>query len=150
MSVRTNVYIDGWNLYYGAIKKTPYRWLDLRAVSEALLNRHCRIDRVPDGTLYDDAVVTEEKGSDVKLATHLVLDAAAAFHQGGGLECALVISNDSDVQESIDVAMTLGIHVVTCNPHDHRSQRQHLKGHDTGPAPAPPGNVPAPCLDTSR
>lgn len=25
----TNVYIDGFNLYYGALKGSPYKWLDL-------------------------------------------------------------------------------------------------------------------------
>ncbi len=27
--MRTIVYIDGFNLYFGAVKRTPYRWLDL-------------------------------------------------------------------------------------------------------------------------
>lgn len=27
--MRTIVYVDGFNLYYGAVKNTPYRWLDL-------------------------------------------------------------------------------------------------------------------------
>lgn len=27
--VITNVYVDGFNLYYGCLKGTPYRWLDL-------------------------------------------------------------------------------------------------------------------------
>jgi hypothetical protein len=26
---RTIVYIDGFNLYYGAVKGTPWKWLDL-------------------------------------------------------------------------------------------------------------------------
>jgi uncharacterized LabA/DUF88 family protein len=26
--VRTNVYIDGFNFYYGAVKSTPYKWLN--------------------------------------------------------------------------------------------------------------------------
>jgi 6-hydroxy-3-succinoylpyridine 3-monooxygenase len=26
---RTIVYIDGFNLYYGAVKDTPWKWLDL-------------------------------------------------------------------------------------------------------------------------
>jgi hypothetical protein len=30
--VRTNVYIDGFNLYYGAVKRTRYEWLDLGAL----------------------------------------------------------------------------------------------------------------------
>ena len=32
----TNVYIDGFNLYYRALKDTPFRWLDLRKLAEAL------------------------------------------------------------------------------------------------------------------
>ncbi len=29
--MKTNVYIDGFNLYYGCLKGTPHRWLDLAA-----------------------------------------------------------------------------------------------------------------------
>jgi uncharacterized LabA/DUF88 family protein len=36
----TNVYIDGFNLYYGAVKNTPYRWLDLSKFCHLLLPRH--------------------------------------------------------------------------------------------------------------
>ncbi|MCY3782806.1 MAG: hypothetical protein OXG79_03360 [Chloroflexi bacterium] len=32
----TNVYIDGFNLYYRALKDTPFRWLDLRKLAETL------------------------------------------------------------------------------------------------------------------
>lgn len=28
-TLRTIVYIDGFNLYFGAVKRIPYRWLDL-------------------------------------------------------------------------------------------------------------------------
>ncbi len=28
--MRTNVYVDGFNLYYGAVKGTSYKWLDIR------------------------------------------------------------------------------------------------------------------------
>lgn len=34
---RTLVYIDGFNLYYRALKGTPHRWLDLAALCEAVL-----------------------------------------------------------------------------------------------------------------
>ena len=27
--MKTNFYIDGFNLYYGVLKRTPFRWLDL-------------------------------------------------------------------------------------------------------------------------
>ncbi len=33
----TNVYIDGFNLYYGAVKNTPYRWLNLSALCRHML-----------------------------------------------------------------------------------------------------------------
>ena len=33
----TNVYVDGFNLYYRALKDTPYRWLDPRKLATALL-----------------------------------------------------------------------------------------------------------------
>jgi uncharacterized LabA/DUF88 family protein len=43
--VRANVYVDGLNLYYGALKGTPYKWLDLRQLSRLLLPRD-RINRI--------------------------------------------------------------------------------------------------------
>lgn len=33
----TNVYVDGFNLYYGALKGTPYRWLDILRLCKLLL-----------------------------------------------------------------------------------------------------------------
>ena len=36
--MRTRVYIDGLNLYYGAVKGTPFKWLDpvrLRALLQS-------------------------------------------------------------------------------------------------------------------
>jgi NYN domain len=32
--VRTNVYVDGFNLYYGAVRGTPYKWLNVRRMCE--------------------------------------------------------------------------------------------------------------------
>jgi hypothetical protein len=32
--VKTNVYVDGFNLYYGAVKDTPYKWLNIRRMCE--------------------------------------------------------------------------------------------------------------------
>lgn len=32
--MRTNVYVDGFNLYYGAVKDTPYKWLNIRTMCE--------------------------------------------------------------------------------------------------------------------
>ena len=35
--MRTIVYVDGSNRYYGCLKRTPYRWLDLSALCGRLL-----------------------------------------------------------------------------------------------------------------
>jgi 6-hydroxy-3-succinoylpyridine 3-monooxygenase len=34
---RTRVYIDGYNLYYGCLKKSPHKWLDVRALIQCIL-----------------------------------------------------------------------------------------------------------------
>ncbi|MDX1679999.1 MAG: hypothetical protein R3242_04635, partial [Akkermansiaceae bacterium] len=34
---KTYLYIDGFNLYYGAVKNTPYKWLNPKALIEKLL-----------------------------------------------------------------------------------------------------------------
>lgn len=38
-SIGAAVYIDGLNLYYGALRGKPFRWLDLASLSHALLPR---------------------------------------------------------------------------------------------------------------
>lgn len=43
--LRTRVYVDGYNLYYGCLKGTPYKWLDL----QVLFERHI----LPSGGLPD-------------------------------------------------------------------------------------------------
>jgi len=37
--MKANVYVDGLNLYYEAVKNTPYRWLNVAAVCRLLLPR---------------------------------------------------------------------------------------------------------------
>ena len=37
MKKKTIVYIDGYNLYYGLLKGTAYKWLDLLAFARQLL-----------------------------------------------------------------------------------------------------------------
>lgn len=161
----TIVYIDGFNLYYGALKGTPHKWLDLAALSRRLLPKdqivairyftalvaarqgdpqqpqrqqaYLRALRtipgftvhlghylthsvrmplanpLPMGPRTVEVVRTEEKGSDVNLATYLLLD---AFQ--GRCDTAVVISNDSDLQEPIRVAeQQLGVRVGIVNPH---------------------------------
>ena len=36
----TDVFIDGMNLYNGALKGTPHKWLDIRRLAEAVLPEH--------------------------------------------------------------------------------------------------------------
>ena len=33
----TNVYIDGFNLFYGALKGSAYKWLDVKRLAQTLL-----------------------------------------------------------------------------------------------------------------
>ena len=142
--IRTNIYIDGFNLYYRALRGTDYRWLDIGKLAHLLLpssqiNRiryftarvtsrpsdptqaqrqqtYLRALRtVPDLTIHYghflsnkkrrplarppqtgpqvvEVLDTEEKGSDVNLASHLLMD---GFEED--YELAVVISNDSDL-----------------------------------------------------
>jgi uncharacterized LabA/DUF88 family protein len=38
--LKTYVYVDGFNLYYGAVKGTPHKWLDLATMCKLLLPAH--------------------------------------------------------------------------------------------------------------
>ena len=44
--MRTRVYVDGFNLYYGAIKGTPFKWLDPVLLSRSLLPKAYTIDKL--------------------------------------------------------------------------------------------------------
>lgn len=67
---------------------------------------------------------TEEKGSDVNLATYLLLDAFK-----GHCDTAVVVSNDSDLAQAIDVAQSeLGIKVGIINPHPRKRRSYELQG----------------------
>lgn len=70
-----------------------------------------------------EVIRTDEKGSDVNLATYLLLD---AFKK----ECdtAIVISNDSDLCEPIALAQKeLGVKVGVVNPHPAKYRSRALK-----------------------
>lgn len=161
----TIVYIDGFNLYYGALKDTPYRWLNLDALCRRVLPRDdiaCiryftalvaerpgdpqqpqrqltylrALETFPNieihyghflahkvrmpvtkprllGTKTVEVIKTEEKGSDVNLASYLLLD---AFQRK--CDTAIVISNDSDLKTPIEIAeRELGVKVGIVNPH---------------------------------
>ena len=160
----TNVYIDGFNLYYRALKDTPFRWLDLRALSETLfpddeIQTVCYFTALLDarprnpaqhrrqlvylralGTLPDFQIHygafrsgvrrrplakpvpglpsyvsirnSEEKGSDVNLATRLLVD---GFN--GEYEQAVILSNDADFAAAMHyVRDGLGLRVTLVNP----------------------------------
>jgi hypothetical protein len=38
--VKTCVYVDGFNLYYGAVRRTTYKWLNIRDLCERLFPRN--------------------------------------------------------------------------------------------------------------
>lgn len=147
--MRTNVYVDGFNLYYRTVRGTPYKWLDLMALFTKVLKPYHQIIRIkyftalvsstpedPDksirqktyiralrshipgieihyghflshevkaplaqpaaGKAYEIIIKTEEKGSDVNLAVHLLNDAWLDHY-----DCAVVVSNDSDLAEAM-------------------------------------------------
>lgn len=43
--LKTNVYVDGFNLYYGCLRDTPYRWLDIAKLCQAELLQN-QINRI--------------------------------------------------------------------------------------------------------
>ena len=67
---------------------------------------------------YARVIKTEEKGSDVNLATHLLHDAYR-----GRFEVAVIVSNDSDLLEPIKIVREeLGKKVGVLNPHKRPSR----------------------------
>lgn len=47
--MRANVYVDAFNLYYGALRGTPYRWLDIAGM--------CRL-AMPDAEIHRVKIFT--------------------------------------------------------------------------------------------
>ena len=45
-AVNTRVYVDGFNLYYGAVKNTPFRWLNPVELMRHVLPAQHTLDRV--------------------------------------------------------------------------------------------------------
>ena len=170
----TNVYIDGFNLYYRALKDTQFRWLDLRKLAETLfpqddVHRVCyftaRLDTRPGNPnqprrqlIYLRALATlpgfdayygvfrsgvkrrpmvepvrglpeyvlvrdsEEKGSDVNLATRLLVD---GFN--GEYQQAVVVSNDADFAGAMRyVRDDLGLRVTLVNPDPRNASPREL------------------------
>lgn len=44
--MKIHAYIDGFNLYYGALKGTPYKWLDLGVFCQKLAPRESQLEKV--------------------------------------------------------------------------------------------------------
>lgn len=169
--MRTRVYVDGFNFYYGCVKGTQFRWLNFEELFRRLLppndvqavkyftarlearsedpDQPTRQDtyfralrtlprfqiilgrflthavRLPraDGGGYEMVLRTEEKGSDVNLASHLLHDAHRAL-----MDCAVVVSNDSDLAEPIrlarkDLGLMIGLISPTYLPGRHPSRQ---------------------------
>ena len=55
--MRTRVYVDGLNLYYGAVKGTPFKWLDPVRLSALVLPQACVVDRLLYFTAHVSGVV---------------------------------------------------------------------------------------------
>ena len=171
--MRTIVYVDGFNLYYGALKRTRYKWLDLHALFQSVLQSHhdiqqikyftTRVSSTPNDPSKDQrqdsylralkhyrphiqmffghflrnskrmpleqpignrqlvrVIKTEEKGSDVNLAVHLLNDSWLDAY-----ECAVVVTNDSDIAEALRMSKQRpGKLVGLVNPQSGRASRQ--------------------------
>lgn len=76
-------YIPELSVYYGDFR-TNKKWMPL---SKPVKSRK-----------YVEVIKTEEKGSDVNLAVHLVNDG-----WNNEYDCAVVVSNDSDLKEAIKI-----------------------------------------------
>jgi hypothetical protein len=57
MPAKARIYVDGFNLYYGAVKDTPYKWLNVRRMCELLLPEYS-IEKIK----YFTARVSARKG----------------------------------------------------------------------------------------
>lgn len=44
--MRTSVYVDGFNLYYGALKRTNFKWLNPVELARLVLPQECVVDRL--------------------------------------------------------------------------------------------------------
>lgn len=54
--MRTAVHVDGYNLYYGRLRGTPYKWLNLRRLVESLLREQNPAHRLAELAYYTAGV----------------------------------------------------------------------------------------------
>ena len=73
--MRTIVYIDGFNLYYRALKGTRHKWLDVAALSRAVLPASCKVSRIN----YYTAHVSGRTSLDAPRHQHAYLRALATL-----------------------------------------------------------------------
>lgn len=174
LPVKTVLYIDGFNLYYGCLRNSPYKWLNPAVMANHLLPGHTisairyfsanisarpgELDQPirqqtyfralrtlpnlsiqlgyfkahevamklvhprPHGPTTAWVWRTDEKGSDVNLATQLLVDAFDDV-----FECAVLVTNDSDLLAPIRVVRNKFKKVVgVLNPQERPSRA--LKG----------------------
>jgi uncharacterized LabA/DUF88 family protein len=165
--VKTIIYIDSFNLYYGRLKNTPFKWLNVSKLCSYLFpydeiikikyftaqvknrltdkdidrpNRQQiylrtlktipnleiiegtflthKVDmKLASGTGYVEVIKSEEKGTDVNIATYLVHDA----HKNK-FEKAVIISNDSDLVTPIKIVKEeLCKHITVISPYERNS-----------------------------
>ena len=57
---RTVIYVDGFNLYYGCLKNTAYKWLDLKTLFSKLLDKSNDIVKIK----YFTAYISDRPGKD--------------------------------------------------------------------------------------
>ncbi len=141
---RTAIYVDGFNLYHGALRYTDYKWLNPLSLVRALIDpdhsivstkyftarvsprsgdagqpfrqyiylralatigiqvvygrylshvvKMYKAHQVPGTNPFVEVVKTEEKGTDVNIASHMLVDAADDL-----FDCAILVSGDSDL-----------------------------------------------------
>jgi hypothetical protein len=73
--IRTYVYVDGFNLYYRALKDTPFNWLDLKALSSCLLSPRNEITAIK----YFTALVSGKINADQPIRQKTYLRAIQTY-----------------------------------------------------------------------
>lgn len=166
MALKTNVYVDAFNLYYGCLRKTPYRWLNLAELCAKMLAKN-EIHRIryftalvtprptdpqqrnrqeiylralrtiPNLTIHTgrylaskvrmkradgfgtvEVLKSEEKGSDVNLASYLLIDAYRS-----DCDISVIVSNDSDLVFPIEhIKQRVGKVIGILNPRSRPSR----------------------------
>jgi uncharacterized LabA/DUF88 family protein len=76
MSLRTAVFVDGYNLYYGRLRGTPFKWLDIVALCENLLAQRSQNETLAHVHLFS-------AHANASFATHgqASVEAQSAYHR---------------------------------------------------------------------